>query len=281
MDYLFEIERMKCAYRDAPERTVLEIDKLQIEQGKIVFFVGPSGIGKSTILETLGIMNNTIQSVDKFEYNGKDLSKVWTWFDEDVSQFRNDEFSFIFQQNNLMPNFSAYENVMSSALIRGMGMQDASRRTKHVLEQVDVPSEEDRPVYKYSGGQQQRLAFARAILPKFHVLFGDEPTGNLDPGTARVLFNVLADQIRERNAAAIIVSHDIGLAVDYADMIVRIVPEKDADLGQDKMHGRIDSRSLYFRHGEKWLYEDKSYSSVQLKDMLMKELYLNIDNEKL
>ena len=194
MDLLFDIENMKCSYKkDGAQLTdvVLEIENLKIPQGKVVFFVGPSGIGKSTILETLGFMNQTVASVDKFEYAGRDVRNIWNWDDEKVSAFRNKEFSFIFQQCNLMQNFTAYENVMATALIQGVTKETARRETNKVLKMMDLPFNEDRPIYQYSGGQQQRLAFARAILPQFKVLFGDEPTGNLDVKSAENLMRVL------------------------------------------------------------------------------------------
>lgn len=273
MEELFEISNLKSAYKDDRSKVVLHIEKLTIPKGKIIFFVGPSGIGKSTILETLGIMNNTILSVDRFMYNGEDISGVWTWEDNKVSEFRNKEFSFIFQQNNLMPNFSAYENVMSTALIQGMSSREASRQAQSVLKQMDLPYQDDRPVFQYSGGQQQRLAFARAILPNFNVLFGDEPTGNLDPGSANNLANVLIDLIRQRNATAIIVSHDIALATNYADMIVRILPRDEMVDGKVHRYGVINEESLYLRDGDMWSGAFGNYSLTEMKEHLDEKLF--------
>lgn len=277
MNLLFDIENMKCSYKKDGARLadiVLEIDSLKIPKGKVVFFVGPSGIGKSTILETLGFMNQTIASVDRFEYAGRDVKDIWNWADEKVSAFRNKEFSFIFQQCNLMQNFTAYENVMATALIQGASKEEARRDTNKVLKMMDLPSNEDRPIYQYSGGQQQRLAFARAILPQFKVLFGDEPTGNLDVKSAENLMRVLIGAIKERQASAIIVSHDMHLAVNYADMIVQIhrVARESEKVGVEHYFGKINATSIYEKEGGKWLYCGESFTNNALFSKLMEEI---------
>ena len=276
MELLFNIENMKCSYKKWALLTdvVLEIESLKIPKGKVVFFVGPSGIGKSTILETLGFMNQTIASVDRFEYAGRDVKDLWKWDDEKVSAFRNKEFSFIFQQCNLMQNFTAYENVMATALIQGSSKEDARRLTHNVLKMMDLPFSEDRPIYQYSGGQQQRLAFARAILPQFKVLFGDEPTGNLDVKSAENLMKVLIDAIKERQASAIIVSHDMHLAVNYADMIVQIhrVSRESEQVGVEHYYGLINDASIYEKDGLKWSYCCSSFTSESLYNKLMEEI---------
>lgn len=275
MEYIFDIKDMKCSYKKTgalQSDIVLEIDNLQIPQGKVVFFVGPSGIGKSTILETLGFMNKTVSSVSKFDYNGKDVSDIWDWDDEKISAFRNKEFSFIFQQCNLMQNFTAYENVMATALIQGTTREDARKLANKVLKLMDLPSNEDRPIYQYSGGQQQRLAFARAILPQFKVLFGDEPTGNLDVKSAENLMTVLIDAIKERQASAIIVSHDMHLAVNYADMIVQIQRIESEQNGVEIYHGLINDASVYENDGTQWSHCGKVFTNDALYAKLMEEI---------
>ncbi len=277
MEYIFDIKDMKCSYKKTgalQSDIVLEIDNLKIPQGKVVFFVGPSGIGKSTILETLGFMNKTVSSVSKFDYIGKDVSNIWNWEDEKISAFRNKEFSFIFQQCNLMQNFTAYENVMATALIQGTSREEARKLANKVLKLMDLPSNEDRPIYQYSGGQQQRLAFARAILPQFKVLFGDEPTGNLDVKSAENLMTVLIDAIKARQASAIIVSHDMHLAVNYADMIVQIqrVSRESEQIGVEHYYGLINDASIYENDGTQWSHCGKVFTNDALYAKLMEEI---------
>lgn len=263
---IYEIRDLRCAYDK--RRVVLHIEELDIPQGKVVFFVGPSGIGKSTILETLGLMNNTVLSAEKIEYSGMELSKVWNWSDEKRSELRKNDFSFIFQQTNLMPNFTAYENVMVTTMIQGGKDVDINAKVREVLEKMDLPTE-DRPIQMYSGGQKQRLAFARAILPDFKVLFCDEPTGNLDPASARNLMEVLVKDLHQKQATAIIVSHDMDLSLLYADMIVLIRKENRSE-GMDKedYYGKIDAQSLYLRDGEMWINQGQKMTSIELKSKL-------------
>lgn len=286
MENIFDIQNLKCSYKKTgevrPSDLVLEIDSLQIPKGKVVFFVGPSGVGKSTILETLGFMNKTIVSVDTFNYCGQDVKSVWEWDDNKISGFRNSEFSFVFQQCNLMDNFTAYENVMATALIQGMDWNEARKKTHHVLELLELPANEDRPIYEYSGGQRQRLAFARAILPTFNVIFGDEPTGNLDPKTAENLMELLTTVVRKENASAIIVSHDMHLAIDYADMIVqiqRVAIEEEKEPPQEnknqevKHKGLINASSFYEKQENMlWLHCGQEYTNNDLLMKLMEEM---------
>lgn len=267
MKTLFQIKQLNCSYDS--RKVVLRVEELQIPQNRIVFFVGPSGVGKSTILETLGLMNNTILHAEEMSYNNLNLQDAWRWSDKKISEFRNNEFSFIFQQNNLMPNFTAQENILTAALFQGEDERCARQRMTKLLKALDLPSE-DRPINQYSGGQQQRISFARAILPKFNVVFGDEPTGNLDHNTADKLMQMLTSAIRERQSTAIIVSHDIDLAVKYADEIIMIQKVKDSKYGE---YGQIDKNSIYKRlELEKWKYEDNSYSASDLSNILKQHL---------
>ena len=264
---IFKLKNLDCAYGSGS--VVLHIDELTIERGRMVFVVGPSGIGKSTILETLGLMNNTIKSAEVFEYNGVDMLRAWLWSDKRLSDFRNKEYSFIFQSTNLMHNFTAYENVMITALLQGKREMEARRQTKEVLKKMELPYDVDRPIYEYSGGQQQRMAFARAILPDFNVLFGDEPTGNLDANTANILMQILTEDVRQKGSTAIIVSHDMQLAVDYADMIVMIRKEEREG---GTCYGVIDEKSICIKSEGKWNYESEMLNNNDLKNKLLKLL---------
>lgn len=270
MNNIFEIEKLNCSY--GKSKVVLKIEQLSIPKGKVVFFVGPSGIGKSTILETLGIMNKTVATVDRFEYNGRDISSIWSWKDDYISKFRNENFSFIFQQFNLMPNFTSYENVMLPSLIQCMPKAEALSKVRSILKKMNLP-EDDRSIAKFSGGQKQRLAFARAILTNFKVIFADEPTGNLDANSAHILMNTLRDVVVERGATGIIVSHDMSLAVEYADEIIQIHKViRNSDGEGDDYYGLIDSDSIYRRNDAEWSHCDAKYTKEELTTKLMSEI---------
>lgn len=268
---IFNLQNTECSYDG--KKVVLDIKKLLIPAGNIIFFVGPSGIGKSTILETLGMMNNTILTSDVFEYKKHDMRSLWKSRNSaKLAELRNNEFSFIFQQNNLMPNFSAQENAMTAALFQGMPIAEAIKKVKDAFTVLDLPFD-DRPIYKYSGGQQQRIAFARAIIPNFSVLFGDEPTGNLDINTAETLMQKLSKVVHQINATAIIVSHDMHLATKYADMIVQIQKnEIKNENGKVEVRGQIDENSIYTKDGQLWRHQAEQYTNDKLYNKLINEL---------
>ncbi len=286
---LITIENLRCSY-DRPyteglSRVVLEIKGLSLKRGKKVFIVGESGIGKSTILETLGMMNNTIVP-DKealfcfHETDGRktDLISLWTGNDDILSQFRLKNYSFIFQSTNLMSNFTAYENVAYTRMLQGYGKQETYKKTRKLLADLDLEHvSEVRMAQELSGGQQQRLAFARAILPDFTVLFGDEPTGNLDPENAERVMRVLVQKIDElKDASAIIVSHDMKLATAFADVIVKIRKEvrpKQHEEDDDVTFGVIDDSSVYVPDSTRssWTNGKDKYNASDFEEYLRKK----------
>lgn len=240
MNKLFEIEDLRCSYdndyREGVSKVVLEIKDLVLPKGRKVFIVGESGIGKSTILEVLGLMNNTIVPDQKtrflfYDNDGKavDLMDLWNRNDDDeLSQFRLKHFNFIFQSTNLMRNFTAYENIALTRMLQGYSQQEAFEKASKTLADLGLGQiTEDRMAHELSGGQQQRLAFARAILPDFTVLFGDEPTGNLDSDNAVKAMELLSGKLNElEGSSAVIVSHDMHLSVTFADIIIKIRKEE-------------------------------------------------------
>jgi len=239
MDTLFEISDLHCSYdknyREGISKIVLEIRRLVLPRGKKIFIVGESGIGKSTILEVLGLMNNTIVPApgSRFFFYGNDGKKtdlvdLWKRGDDDeLSAFRRDHFNFIFQSTNLMRNFTAYENISITRMLQGYTREESFARAAEVLQDLGLGHVgRDRMAQELSGGQQQRLAFARAVIPDFTVLFGDEPTGNLDSENAVKAMELLSARLSSgKGSSAIIVSHDMPLAVGFADLIVKIRKE--------------------------------------------------------
>jgi len=289
MEKLFEIEKLRCSYdkhyREGQSRVVLEIEQLSIPRGKKIFIVGESGIGKSTILETLGMMNNTIVSGDPtrfvfFGTDGKelDLKGLWKRGDKILSDFRLKNYSFIFQSTNLMKNFTAFENIAFTRMLQGFTRFSCFQRTKKVLEDLGLEHvEPTRMAQELSGGQQQRLAFARAILPDFTVLFGDEPTGNLDAENAIRVMEILDKKLVEHEgASAIIVSHDMHLAVTFADVIIKIRKEfrpKQHQDDEDISYGLIDESCVYVPNEgrDMWTNGSKKYAPVDFENYLRKK----------
>jgi ABC-type lipoprotein export system ATPase subunit len=239
--HIFEIEHLTCQYkRGVP---ALRIPALQIRRGELIFVVGISGIGKSTFIETLGLMNNTIApdentSIRFVDAAGTvtDLAKVWSGAAGISAGFRKKHFSFIFQHTNLMPNFTAGENVAISMLIQNRSMTEVQEKVISMMERFNLPQDIfARPVFSLSGGQKQRLAFLRAVMSDFDILFGDEPTGNLDSQTAELLMGFLQELLKKDGRTALIVSHDLALSLQFADRIFVITPDAAPRAGTSAM----------------------------------------------
>lgn len=289
MNLLFDIENLRCSY-DRPfkkgvSRVVLEIASLKIERGKRVFIVGESGIGKSTILETLGMMNNTVVPDAEarfifYEGNGSavDLKALWHRNDAALSRFRLNNYSFIFQSTNLMRNFTAYENVAYTRMLQNYPKEECFSKTRKLLEELGLGHiDETRLTQELSGGQQQRLAFARAILPDYTVLFGDEPTGNLDFENAMKVMDMLSRRRDETSdTTSIIVSHDMHLATAFADVIVKIRKEEAPagdHAGEKSAHGVIDESCVFLPSADRstWHGAGLSLPRAEFEDYLRKK----------
>lgn len=280
MNCLFEIENIRCSY-DKPfvegvSKVVLEIKHLSIPKGKKIFIVGESGIGKSTILEVIGMMNNTIipSKESMFCFYDKDetpvdLIAMWRRNnDRELSELRLNNFNFIFQSTNLMRNFTAYENIAITRLLQGYKLEDTFEKTTQVLKELGIEGiDENRYAQELSGGQQQRIAFARAVIPDFTVLFGDEPTGNLDAENAMNAMNLLSAKLNDiQGSSAIIVSHDMHLAVSYADVIIKVRKVNE--------HGYIDDSSVFTPDPDRtqWSNGQENYATNEFETFLRKKI---------
>lgn len=249
---VYEISNVHFAYQAG--NPVLNINHLSIKRDQLVFFIGPSGVGKSTLIESLGLMSNTIvpgtNSKCDFIVDGKhyDLLHSSLWKDREKSKIRRDRFSFIFQDTNLLDYFSAGENMSMNRMLQGDSLESSKDEIQKLASKIDLPSDVfQRPITQLSGGQRQRLTFARGMSADFDVLFCDEPTGNLDPGVARKLMNFLRSRLKEKEKTALIVTHDILLALEFADVIIPICLEKE----KDRNYGTISSH--YLKNHSGWL----------------------------
>jgi ABC-type lipoprotein export system ATPase subunit len=240
--------------KEVVERRVLHIGNLEIKQGEITFIIGRSGSGKSTLLETIGLMNDTLpreipgdMSIDfSFDNKKKDILRPKIWDNEkeieaQLNQIRLDNFSFIFQNTNLLSNFTAIDNVCITDMLNGRSYSEAYLKSLIIFSLLGL-GDLDIDIFpqNISGGQRQRVAFARAVIPDYQFLFGDEPTGNLDRETSIEVLQLLSDFIRGTNSqtSTIIVSHDIDLALRFADRIIVITKDEI---------GEINPENIYFR----------------------------------
>lgn len=189
------------------EINVLDRVSLEIKSGEIVSIVGPSGAGKSTLLNIIGCLDN-FQS-GTLTMLGRDVSRLSV---EDLSPFRNLHLGFIFQLHNLLPEFSALENIMIPMMIRREGKSSARKRALELLESFNLSDRWSHRPSELSGGECQRIAVARAIACRPDIILADEPTGSLDSVNSKNLTGILFDLARKNGTTVIIVTHDRDIA---------------------------------------------------------------------
>ena len=187
--------------------TILNGVNLSIKQKEIVSIVGSSGAGKTTLLQILGTLDTPssgslrINNTNPFELKSDGLSG-----------FRNKEIGFIFQFHQLLPEFTAYENVMLPGLIRGDSKKDAAERAIMLLEKIGLKDRINHKPSELSGGEQQRAAVCRALFNEPKIIFGDEPSGNLDTKNSQELHELFFELREEFNQTFVIVTHNKDLA---------------------------------------------------------------------
>jgi lipoprotein-releasing system ATP-binding protein len=189
---------------------VLKGVDIEIKKGEIVSIVGASGAGKTTLLQILGTLDFPDKNSDTIlEINGENLLNL---NDKKMSRFRNHHLGFIFQFHQLLPEFTALENVCIPAFIYGKEKNEAEQDAKKLLEYLGLHDRMDHKPSQLSGGEQQRVAVARALINKPLVIFADEPSGNLDTNSAENLHRLFFKLRDELNQTFVIVTHNEELA---------------------------------------------------------------------
>ena len=186
---------------------VLNGASLAIQPGEMVALVGPSGSGKSTLLNIAGLLENPDSG--SVMVDGKATARMK---DKERAALRRKKIGFVFQFHRLLPEFSAFENILIPQMLAKLPRAEASSRAEQLLALVGLSDRRDHRPGQLSGGEQQRVAIARAVSNAPSVLLADEPTGNLDPETARDVFKHLTAIIRQTKTAALIVTHNTELA---------------------------------------------------------------------
>lgn len=190
---------------------VLKGVDLEIIQSEIVSIVGSSGAGKSTLLHILGTLDQPDQG--ELKMNGVDLLKLKG---DELAKFRNEQIGFIFQFHNLLPEFTALENIQIPGLIRQTSTDKLNQKAGELAEMLGISHRLDHKPSTLSGGEQQRVAVARALINSPAVVFADEPSGNLDSQNAKALHDLFFDLRKELGHSFVIVTHNAELA-DMAD----------------------------------------------------------------
>ncbi|NIA28985.1 MAG: ATP-binding cassette domain-containing protein [Actinobacteria bacterium] len=195
---------------------VLKGINLQVREGEIIAIVGPSGVGKSTLLHLIGGLDWPTKG--RVEIDGKDMFR---YDNEKLSKLRNQTVGFVFQFHHLLPEFTALENVMMPGLIGRLDNKQLKKRCLTLLEEVGLADRLNHRPGELSGGEQQRLAVARALTNNPRLLLADEPSGNLDVHTANSLHRLLWQLNKKYNQTLIIVTHNKELA-EQADKIIEL-----------------------------------------------------------
>ena len=209
------IERTFVGATGEDIRVLRGID-LEVGRGQTLAIVGPSGAGKSTLLHVLGGLD--LPSSGRIWLGGRELSEL---ADLELARIRNGFVGFVFQFHHLLRDFTALENVMMPQLIAGVDRRGARRRALELLEQVGLAGRVEHRPAKLSGGEQQRVAVARALANEPPVLLADEPSGNLDQETSERLHDVLFELVRDHGTALVVVTHNASLA-DRCDRVLEL-----------------------------------------------------------
>lgn len=196
---------------------------MDVKPNEFVALMGPSGSGKSTLMNIIGCLDTPTSGT--YVLNGKDVSRM---VDDELAEIRNREIGFVFQTFNLLPRYTALENVALPLIYAGMSKSERTARAKDVLNQVGLGDRMDHRPNELSGGQRQRVAVARALVNKPSIILADEPTGNLDTKTSYEIM-ALIDEIHQNGNTIVLVTHEEDIA-QHAKRIVRLrdgIVEKD------------------------------------------------------
>jgi lipoprotein-releasing system ATP-binding protein len=211
---------------------VLKGIDLTIEQGQILAIVGPSGAGKSTLLHCIGTLD--LPTTGRIRFGGEELT---TMRPSRLAAVRNRDVGFVFQFHHLLPEFTALENIMLPGLIAGRSRKEMERRANELLEEVGLEQRATHRPGELSGGEQQRVAVARALALGPRMVLADEPTGNLDSHTSDSIHELFFEINRTHNTTIVVVTHNPA----FANSMPRVVHLLDGRVDRD-VFSSVDGR---------------------------------------
>ncbi len=198
------------------EFPVLKGINLEIQPGSFVAIMGPSGSGKSTLMHIMGLLDTPTKG--KIYFEGKN---VFRFSENELAKIRGQKIGFVFQQFNLLQNLTAVENVMMPMIFQDVPEKEREERAKKLLNLFDMAKRADHKPTELSGGEQQRVAIARSLANDPEIIIADEPTGNLDSSTGKIIMEALKKLHQEQKKTTIVVTHDPNIA-SYSKEIVHI-----------------------------------------------------------
>ena len=217
-DFALELAGIEKSYNKGKPSEVLVLRgaTLEVKRGEVVALVAPSGAGKSTLLHIAGLLDTPDEG--SVALAGRNMVGLG---DKARTEARRGDVGFIYQFHHLLPEFTALENIVIPQLAAGVDKKAAEARAMELLTRVGVAPRADHRPAALSGGEQQRVAFCRALANQPRLLLADEPTGNLDPATSEQVFSALMSLVRETGLAALIATHNMELAARM-DRVVRL-----------------------------------------------------------
>ncbi len=215
MKELMEVRQIFKTYGNGAKQVeVLKGIDLTFVKGERAAIVGASGVGKTTLLHILGTLDRPTSG--KVVYEAKD---IFALNEKELALFRNREIGFVFQFHHLLPEFNALENTMMPCLIRGMSKKEGASKAESILSLVGLKNRLTHKPGELSGGEQQRVAVARALVLEPKLLLADEPTGNLDTKTGEAVFDLLQELNQIKGVTLIVVTHNLNLAARLSRQI--------------------------------------------------------------
>ena len=206
---MLKVKHIKRQYKSGDTIVVAVSDvSFEVPEGKFVSIIGRSGSGKSTLLSLMGALDKPTSGT--IEIDDQDITKL---NDHELIKYRCGKIGFVFQSYNLVPNLTAVENVMLPMEFAGVSKADRIARAQKILEEVGlIADKQTRKPGRLSGGEQQRVAIARALVNQPKLVLADEPTGNLDSQTGKMIFDLLHSLAKSENTTIVVVTHDLSIA---------------------------------------------------------------------
>lgn len=204
------------------KKKVIDNIDLNVEKGEIVSIVGPSGAGKTTLMNIIGTLDKPDSGNYSLLINKVETSKL---MENEISKFRNTELGFVFQFHELLPEFTAKENICIPAMIKGVQKKEYVEKSETLMDILNIGKIMDQRPNELSGGEQQRVAVARALINEPKVLLADEPSGNLDSYNAKKLYELFFELRKKMDLTIITITHNKELS-DLSDRKLRLIDGK-------------------------------------------------------